>query len=208
MAQVERATSVGGKTYLTNLLSVFQFGNNVGINGIGQFGFFNEVGFYYDGAAYVRSALEIQAYIPENFTIVSAFITAYHTSGYVDLSGLGGGTEWVYSRKVKLYKLDDITDRYFVATAGSEYFEDGITDTELPNVMGADGFTPTQPTGVPPQSATEKFVSQDLKEHLTTGINVLKLKSSDTLPANDLTMYRKTGQMIATLTVIGYQGGT
>lgn len=211
MAQVERATSSGGKTFLTNLLSVFQFGNSIGVNGVGQIGSFNSIGFSLDFtlSAYVQDFIQIQAFIPENFTILSAFITMYHTSGYIDTTSIGGsGPEWCYARKVQAY-ITNYDNRYVYGDAFSEYFEAGTTDTLITNSFGPNGFTATPPTGgIPPStSATEKVVSNDLKSYLTPGLNLIKVASSDTLPTTELVAMRKSGQVMATLTVVGYQKG-
>ncbi|MDY0199119.1 MAG: hypothetical protein RBR68_15045 [Tenuifilaceae bacterium] len=209
MAQVERATSVGGKQYLTQLLSVFQFSNTIGVNGVGQIGAFNSLGFSLDFTlgTYVQDFLQIQAFIPDNFTIISAFITMHHTSSYIDTTAIGGsGAEWCYARKVQAYTTN-ITDRYVYGDAFSEYFEDGTTNTLITNSFGENGFTATPPTGgIPPSTpATEKVVSIDIKSSLQPGLNLIKVASSDTLPTSELVAMRKSGQAAATLTVIGYQ---
>ena len=211
MAQVERATSVGGKTYLTNLLSVFQFGNSIGVNCVGQIVSFNSVGFSLDFtlSAYVQDFIQIQSFIPANFTILNAYITLIHTSGYFDTTSVGGtGAEWCYARKIQAYK-SDYSNRYIYGDAYGEYFEDGMSDTLITNSFGVDGFTATPPTGtIPPSTtATEQVISGDIKDSLTTGLNLIKIASSDTLPTSELTAIRKSGQVMATLTVIGYQGG-
>lgn len=198
MGQVQRATDSSGKQYLTNVLSVFEF-KGTGSNFVD----FNDVGFTQYGSGYPKVGLEILAYLPENFEIVDAFITMYHTPRYItSIPSLGDS--WCYSRKVKLYISQTITDRCVSGPASSEYIEIGLTYAEIVGAFGLNGFTATAPSTIPPtipKNCTQRVDSTNLKYDLKTGIvNVLDILSDDTC-ASEIEEYTKTGQISAVLVV-------
>lgn len=208
MAIVERATSRTGKQYLTNVLSVFEFPMTYTNNLVD--GAWKSLGFYNSGQdlsgqnIYQKYYADFIAYIPENFTIKNAFITMFHSPRRI--AGIpSAGDKWCYARKVKLYVGDNLDYRYIDGLYGSGYGEFGYTLSEVLGSFGIDGFTATPPSTYPAiGSVVEKVTSTELKNILKAGTtNFLRIQSGDTC-TNESEEYQKTGQITATLTVIGY----
>ncbi|MDO4282334.1 MAG: hypothetical protein Q4D02_01745 [Clostridia bacterium] len=114
---------IGGRGLLTNLTFIGTPNMNDGISGnYGQIGFrANSL-----NSSVMATKLTIDAYIPDGFTIESAYIILSHfplkVYGYnADLKGYG------YSRKVKLYKSSSDASMYRDWYLGSMYYDQ---DTE------------------------------------------------------------------------------
>jgi len=154
---------------------------------------------------FLKFGVEFMIYVPENYVIEIAFITMYHTplriSNFPDV-----GAIWCYSRNVKVYICNDLSNRYLNGPYGSEWGEYGVSTSEISGALGINGFTATPPNSYPPTGATvQKITSSNLKSSLNAGtINYLRLES-DTTCTTALERYQKTGQITATLTIIGYQ---
>lgn len=202
MGTVERATSSTGKQYLTSVLSVFNFPMTYSNNQ--NDGAWKTLGFFSYGVDYFKYYTDFIVYIPDNFIVKNAFITMYHSPRYIK-SIPAVGDKWCYSRKVKLYVGDNLNYRYIDGTYGSDYSETGYVKDEVLGAFGVDGFTATPPSTYPAIGNTvEKITSTDLTYTLNSGmINFLRIQSDDTC-TSESDEYQKTGQITATLTVIGY----
>lgn len=190
------------------LLNVFQYSS----------GNWQEIGHYNNDmrSTIDKAEIGIDAYIPSNFTIVSAIITIWHAPQYLGNIPYDFGynepfvTSWCGAKNLQLYKTSNFSNYARAGIYGSEWGYPTITNAIITDALGSGGFTPTLPT-VPPSSSPTNCVSMktsaDIKSSLATGTyNHLIIQTTDSL--NYSTQWQKaiqeTGLAIATLTVIGY----
>ena len=202
------AEIIGGSGVLTN----FQYYSvNVGFavpNAYTVFDYFF-LGYNSDfSAANWGSFIELNAYIPSNFTITEAKIVFTHTptnwveSGVYDV--------WGYCRNVKAYKVTNTSDIVVSsAYASTPNVSGGYTLTEISNAFGASGYTPSTPSAS--SHITEITTSIDIKSSLIAGNNKIVVKSGDAVPAYNATFATnaanlgiKTGYAKAIINIIGY----
>lgn len=211
MAQVEQSTSTGGNLFKTTLTDNFQYNSSVlnfyGDGATHSAPFF--LGFGYDDglAATFASRLEFNVYIPSNFVIEDATITIVHTPVYWDNGG--DYAFWGYSRKLKAYKVNDSNNFLVGAAFFSEYMVDSSSITEIYGALGDSGFTPQVPTAADYRTTTK--ISNNIKDSLVAGNNIIIVQSSDTLPTysgdfvTDVTSCgKKTGYAYGILNVMGH----
>jgi len=199
MAQVERATSSGGKQYLTRLLSNFQYVSGSNLDYLGFF-WWSPSG----GQAY-NLTLDVQANIPVGFVVTSAKVTLFHSPIYwIDTSDF-----WGYSRNVRLYNTNNRKGFYQTQSAsGLEFsFFTDETLTEITNAFGPSGFTAATPVGT--TAVNEIVESIDITDEIQIGFNRFVIGTGDTLPAPAEAYayyFARCGNAHATLDIIGYQG--
>lgn len=68
-----------------------------------------------------KLSFKLAAYIPDSFEILNAFITIYHAPRFLTNIDFSGENSWCNSRKVKLYKIENISDYYISGSYASEY---------------------------------------------------------------------------------------
>ncbi len=144
-------------------------------------GNYNLLGFEVDdmNQSNTKTRIVFDAYIPENFTIVEAKVILNHFPLKIfkpDTSVAG----WGYSRKIKLYKtgITSIYRNYIP----SGFFKD--TETEFYDeiyAMGLNGYTPSTPNDS--NHILETFISENISSQLNTGLNRLKIESSESIPS-------------------------
>lgn len=157
---------------------------------------------------YIKTAIVFDVYVPDNFTIKEAKITINHFPLEVkNFSGVVVG--WGYARKIKAYKTIDVTNIYRSYAPMSEYTDvETESYSEISGVLGVNGYTPSSPSAE--NHILENYISEDLKESISSGSNRLRIESSDTpiltgTDENKLdTLAVMSGMVFATLNVIGY----
>lgn len=203
---------IGGLGIYSNLQFV-STGKKYGSNESAVSGEFVEVGFEVDnlGSENFKTNIIINAYIPSGFTVSEAKITLYHAP--VHCTSGSGSVFWGYSRALKLYKADDITDIYKEVYIGGQYRNyDNANYSEITNAFGSGGYTPSAPTDSS-HKASQKL-SIDIKSSLASGNNRLKIETGNNPPSynttssnyyiNEENCRKQTGLVFAVLNVIGY----
>lgn len=164
---------------------------------------------YYEGInESLKSQIQIQAYIPQNFVIESANITLIHNPVLYVLDS-STSNFWGYSRNIRLYKIiNQNIER--IAYINSSYY-DTIKEEDLEeiyNAMGEGGFTASVPSN---NSHAQQIVqSIDIKQYLINGMNTLVLQTYNSPPSwpsgeyNNINAWKQTGMAQAVLNVIGY----
>lgn len=180
------------------LLTNLQFASN------GQFENYGLCGFkMYTGSAgikYAQTDISIDFSIPENFEIVQAYITLYHTPIY--WYEYSHGEFWGYARNLKLYKASLNRNYKFCMATASEYM------TELPNyslslvenAFGSESYTASNKS----DNTIETKQSINLKDIILKGNNKLVVRSDDSIPNDDYNCCLKTGACRAVIDIIGY----
>lgn len=149
-----------------------------------------------------KTKLLIYANIPDNFKITSAKITLIHTP---IIWGIEDKDTYGYCRNLKLYKVHNATQIYYLTAFGGWTFNNDSTgESEVDNAFGENGFTPTIPTNS--NFKTEIKTSIDITNQLNKGINLFRVHTSDELKweLNDVRPYEQSGMCEAYLDVIGY----
>ena len=190
---------IGGDGILTNLQFV----------SIGKFEGYGLLGFNYNAFddTYFYGDISIDVDIPDNFTIIQAYLTLYHTpatwsyynsstSENIDIQG--------YARNLKLYEtLSDNQNYGFYMTFGGDYAIDLSSGflTEITNAFGDSSYTPnsSDSTGI------EVKKTIDIKDYLTKGsTHKLVVRTSDSIPIEEMTACSKTGMARTVINIIGY----
>ena len=159
-----------------------------------------------ENITYSYADLELDVNIPDNFTIISAYVTMFHTPAYWNYYNQGSdvsGNVWGYPRNLKLYKVNSEENYNFYMTYGGEYELTSGTMSllEITNAFGASSYTPNNTSG----NSIESKQSINIKDYLNVGHNKLIIRSADSIPTNDeATCCAKTGMGRAIVNIIGY----
>lgn len=206
--------SIGGKLVSGN--NVF---SNLQYSSFGKHGGYDVLGFdeylsigndtsedYNVGYGLYRGYADIAVDIdlPDNFKVVSAFLSVYHTPVY--WSYATGGTSfnaWGSSKNIKLYKMNDeknlkllyqnsLTYRWKISRSNL---------TEIPNAFGA-----TSHSFINTQNVTiERKDTINLKNYInSTGKTKLVIRCGDSIPTSASNMALNTGMARAVVNVLGY----
>lgn len=192
---------IGGDGLLTNLtfqtVGKYQNYDWLGFQPLSQVTTGNEI--------YGHSDLELDFNVPDNFTIISAFITLYHTRAhwatynqqtYQTEERIGS------AKNLKLYKTTANANYSFYMSYGGEYdFGDrNITLTEIENAFNEPSYTPLNTSS----DTVEQKTTVDISSHIRIGNNKLVIRSNDSVPSNPTTCSEKTGMAKAVINIIGY----
>lgn len=172
-----------------------------------QKGFLGFMPNYTMASHYSKYLLEFQVILPANITITKATISLVHFPvkfGKLKDTGVNQyDYYWGRSTKIKLYKANSLQNRLIVGFYQSDFFEsDSTTYTEIPSAFGANGWTANTPSDS--SHLKQDIESIDIKSHLSSGLNILKVESADSFPANDIDCMKKTGYANAILKIEGY----
>ena len=202
------AKIAGGDGVLTNLVFNSQTSggsySNKGYYGYRLLGFEST----YDsdaqsGMKFVPTAIEIDVNIPENFVIESAYLVLYTVPLY-----WGGLNYYGYPRNLGIYSSSASMPEITYENWASEYYTEQNYSGELIQNAWSSGSTIYTPSNVGSFNLNV-IKSVDLKEHLSTGSQLLYIQSGDGVPSYDTTAgqttaSQKTGLGKAVLNVIGY----
>jgi hypothetical protein len=109
---------------------------------------------------------------------------------------------WGYARNLKLYKVNQNSNYEFHMTFGSEYEygSSGLALTEIANAFGSSSYQPTNTTG----SSIVTKQSVDIHSSISKGHNKLIIRTTDSIPTDEVTGCSKTGMARAEITILGY----
>lgn len=191
---------IGGDGLLTNLQFISVGELDSGFTFVG----FKEIDYY---SQYGYADCIVDAFIPDNFTVTSAYITIYISSEEVfnaNNESVGNG----YPKQLKLYKgnSNEITNYYVAPSAGILQHYEPLSGEEIVNAINNQAsYTPSI---MPGYITTVKTIN--LKESLLAGRNVFILRTSLDRPAspestgNSTQPYLNTGIGKMVLDIIGY----
>lgn len=191
---------IGGDGLLTNLQFISVGELDSGFTFVG----FKEIDYY---SQYGYADCIVDAFIPDNFTVTSAYITIYISSEEVfnaNNESVGHG----YPKQLKLYKgsSNEITNYYVAPSAGILEHYEPLSGEEIVNAINNQAsYTPSI---MPGYITTVKTIN--LKESLLAGRNVFILRTSLDRPASPESTgistqpYLNTGIGKMVLDIIGY----
>ncbi|MEG1705080.1 MAG: hypothetical protein RR290_00705 [Clostridia bacterium] len=188
------------------ILSVLQFN----VENWENLGFFKNYGF--SGNEYKNINLEI--YIPSNFTIASAKLKIRHAP-YKYINSSGQFQFYGYARNINLYSCSSskINDFRRAGILGGEYIDQVNMNnySKIINALGGNGWTPTATST---NENIQETTSIELVNYLRSGINRLMVKSDEPNPAEelydpgtlpiDVAPLKRTGIVTMFLTITGY----
>lgn len=188
---------IGGDGMMTNL----QYSS------VGQYQGYSLLGFCVDfvGENYniMYSDTAIDIYIPDNFTIKSAYLTIQHTpvvwSGYDTLLNKDYECNG-YSREIKLYKGKQ--NFKFSIGYGSECNTEmeSYNLYEIQNAFGEKTYTPQNTSG----TSIEIRNTIDIKNFVDKGNTKLILRTTNNIPSNLEEAASQTGMARAIINIFGY----
>lgn len=198
------AKLIGGNGVLSN----FQFNAKPNLSGASDGGF-GYVGFQPDMAESknVKTRLDFDVYLPQNFSILEAKILLYHFPLHVynDNNKIAG---WGYARNLRLYKATSLTSNCYRDYFLSEYSDNQKESyTEISGAFGS-GYTPSAAS-----DNNHRIVwttSTDIKNYLENNITKLKIESGNNPPSYSETAQTfvncalQSGMAKAVLNIIGF----
>lgn len=191
---------IGGDGLLTNLQFISAGELDSGFTFVG----FKEIDYY---SQYGYADCIVDAFIPDNFTVTSAYITIYISSEEVfnvNNESVGNG----YPKQLKLYKGsgNEITNYYVAPSSGILQHYDPLSGEEIVNAINNQAtYTPTTSPGY---ITTVKTIN--LKDNLSSGRNVFILRTTLSRPEspqstnNSTQPYLDTGIGKMVLDILGY----
>lgn len=151
---------------------------------------------------YADIAIDID--LPDNFKVVSAFLSVYHTPVYWSYA-TGNSTfdAWGASKNIKLYKMVDEKNLKLLYQNSLTYRWkiNSSNLTEIPNAFGATShsFKNTQDITI------ERKDTINLKNYInSTGKTKLVVRSGDPIPSGASNMAANTGMARVVVNILGY----
>lgn len=187
-----------------NILTNLQYVSDGPYNGYQLLGF-NEY-ITRDGHQKNYSDLVIDVDLPDNFKIVSAYLTLFHTPvywSYYDLDSGSYGDNWGYSRNIRLYKYKNENNfKLYMAFANEYRYEVSNSDLEeIKNAFKGTSYNPTNQTGI----SIEKKTTVNIKSALNSiGKTKLVVRTGDSVPSTASVVTQKTGMARAIINILGY----
>lgn len=187
-----------------NILTNLQYTSDGPYNGYQLLGFNEYITRSGHQKGYADITIDVD--IPDNFKIVSAYLTIFHTPvywSYYDMDSGQTGDNWGYSRNIKLYKYKNENNFKLYMAFGNEYrYEISTSDIEeITNAFKSASYTPTNHSGVSIENKTTVNIKSSLN---SIGKTKLVIRSGDSIPSNDATVTQKTGMARAIVNILGY----
>ncbi len=154
----------------------------------------------------VKKPMDLHIMIPNDFSITEAKITVYHAPiNWYQYSTQTSG--WGYIRSLRAYKVDTSGDFYVPAVPNSYMLLPEFNSVEIIGAMGSSGYTPPIPSDS--NKKLHIYTSNDIKNSLNTGLNIIRLQPHDDLSIGSedpgLTMLKYSGYCYAMINILGYQ---
>ncbi len=193
-----------------NILTNLQYVSSGQHNGYQLLGFNKYYGLMSDnvvnGLTKDHADLVIDVDIPDNFKMVSAYLTLFHTPVYWSIWDNDTGKQfddWGSSQNLRLYKYKNENNFKLYMAFGNEYrYAVSSSDLlEIENAFRVTSYTPTNSSGV----TIEKKSTINIKSTINqTGKTKLVVRCGDTIPTTDAELVKKTGMGRAIVNILGY----
>lgn len=193
-----------------NILTNLQYVSSGQHNGYQLLGFNKYYGLMSDdavnGLTKDHSDLVIDVDIPDNFKMVSAYLTLFHTPVYWSIWNNDTGKhfdDWGSSQNLRLYKYKNENNfKLYMAFANEYRYDVSQSDLlEIENAFKSTSYTPTNSSGV----TIEKKSTINIKSAMNpTGKTKLVVRCGDAIPTTDAELVKKTGMGRAIVNILGY----
>ena len=151
---------------------------------------------------YADIAVDID--LPDNFKVVSAFLSVYHTPIYWSYAtGETSINAWGASKNIKLYKMADEKNLKLLYQNSLTYRWkiNSSNLTEIPNAFGATSFSFNNTQNV----TIQRKDTINLKNYINaTGKTKLVVRTGDSIPSSANNMVSNTGMARAVVNILGY----
>lgn len=197
-------SSAGIQVSGDNLLANLQYTSTGLYNGYSLLGF-NKY-FTVTGTVKNYSDIAIDIDLPDNFKVMSAYLSLYHTPvywSYYNENSQAVGENWGYSRNLKLYKIKNENNfKLFMAFANEYRYEFNSSDMEeIVNAFKSTSYTPTNQSG----TSIVRKDTINLKSYLNEiGKTKLIIRSGNSVPNDDADITKQTGMARVIVNVLGY----
>ncbi len=193
-----------------NILTNLQYVSSGQHNGYQLLGFNKYYGLMSDNAAngltkdYADLVIDVD--IPDNFKMVSAYLTLFHTPVYWSIWDTDTGKQfddWGSSQNLRLYKYKNENNfKLYMAFANEYRYDVSQSDlVEIENAFRSTSYTPTNSSGV----TIEKKSTVNIKSVMNpTGKTKLVVRCGDTIPTTDAELVKKTGMGRVVVNILGY----
>lgn len=197
-------SSAGFRISSNDILSNIQYCSTGLYNGYDLLGF-NKY-FTVNGTVKNYSDIAVDIDLPDNFKIVSAYLSLYHTPvywNYFDENLNAIKENYGYSRNLKLYKIKNENNfKLFMAFANEYRYEFNKSDLEeIVNAFKSTNYTPENHTGTTIIRKDTINLKSFLNEH---GKTKLIVRSSNNLPSTDKEVTEQTGMARVIVNILGY----
>lgn len=152
------------------------------------------------------SDISIDIDLPDNFKVVSAFLSVFHTPvfwNYFEQSSQTSVDVWGASKNVKLYKMAN-EKNIKLLYQNSLTYRTKINSSdlvEIPNAFGVTSFSFTNSQ----DTTIERKDTINLKNYINSiGKTKLVLRTGDSIPVNSNIMCQNTGMARAVCNILGY----
>lgn len=193
-----------------NILTNLQYVSSGQHNGYQLLGFNKYYGLMSDNTAngltkdYADLVIDVD--IPDNFKMVSAYLTLFHTPVYWSIWDTDTGKQfddWGSSQNLRLYKYKNENNfKLYMAFANEYRYDVSQSDlVEIENAFRSTSYTPTNSSGV----TIEKKSTVNIKSVMNpTGKTKLVVRCGDTIPTTDAELVKKTGMGRVVVNILGY----
>ena len=179
----------------------------IGTNGLKNTYLYEKEGFAGFIASYTsgylvfkKNNILVNVVIPNGLVIEKAKVRLIHNPvkwNWYNADSGQSGTEWGYLRNMKLYKCTNVSTKQLSADFGGQVYSDADVSnySEISNAFGSSGFTANSASDSSHDAQSAESIN--FASSLTTGLNQLKIETTQAIPA----AYNTACQMSAYLTV-------
>ncbi len=190
----------------------------IGTNGLKNTYLFEKEGFagfiasYTSGSLkFVKNNILIDIVIPTGLVIEKAKVRLIHNPvkwNWYNADSGTSGTNWGYLRNMKLYKCTNVSSKLLAADFGGQVYSDADVSSysEISNAFGSSGFTASSPSDSSHNAQTAESIN--INSSLTTGLNQLKLETTQAVPTAYNVACQKSAYLAVQVEIEGYMSYT
>lgn len=190
----------------------------IGTNGLKNTYLYEKEGFAGFVASYTSGSLKfvknnvlIDLVIPTGLVIEKAYVRLIHNPvkwNWYNVDSSTSGVQWGNLRTMKLYKCTNVSSKLLTADYGGQVYSDSDISSynEISGAFGSSGFTAN--TASDSSHNAQTTTSSNIKDSLTTGLNQLKIETSESIPTAYNVACQKSAYLAVQVVVEGYMSYT
>jgi len=160
---------------------------------------------------FVKNNILIDLVIPAGLVIEKAYVKLIHNPvkwSWYNADTNTSGTQWGNARTMKLYKCTNVSSKLLAADFGGQVYSDADVSnySEISGAFGSSGFTANTPSDSSHNAQTT--TSTNIKNSLSTGLNQLKIETSEAVPTTYNVACQKSAYLAVQVVVEGYMSYT
>lgn len=190
----------------------------IGTNGLMNTYLYEQEGFAGFIANYTSGSLQfnkntilVDVIIPAGLVITKANVRLIHNPvkwNWYNADNAQSGVDWGYARGMKLYKCTNVLSKLLAADFGGQVYNDADVSSysEISGAFGSGGFTADHASDS--SHNAQSVVSSDIKSYLSTGLNQLKIETSESAPSTYSVACQKSAHLSVQVEIEGYMSYT